>query len=65
MLYALIATYAAGMLCMLLLIHVAKDGKARKSTATFALLFWPLVVVACYIIAGIQIINKKWKAKND
>ena len=63
MLYALIATYAAGMLAMVLLIHVAKNGKARKSTATFALLFWPFVVVACYIIAGIEIINEARKAR--
>lgn len=62
MLYALITTYATGMLAMVLLIHVAKNGKARKSTAAFALLFWPFVIVACYIIAAIEIINEARKA---
>jgi len=58
----LIALYGAGMMMMLLLVHAATD-EPRKWAAVVSIFFWPLVVVWCYALAAIEIINEARKGK--
>lgn len=63
MIAALIALYGAGMMTMALMIRMADVDNPRKWAAATSILFWPFVVVACYIIAAIEMINEARKGK--
>lgn len=58
---ALIALYGAGMMMMIILIRAARQGETRKGVALLAIFFWPFVIVACYVMAAIEIICEEWK----
>lgn len=62
MIAVLIALYGAGMMMMVMLVHMVDDSP-RKWAAVASIFFWPFVIVTCYIMAAIEIISEAQKDK--
>ena len=63
MIALLIALYGAGMMMMVMLVHMADVENPRIWATVASIFFWPFVIVTCYIMAAIEIISEAQKDK--
>ena len=63
MIAALIALYGIGMMQMFLLTHAAKRENVREWMLAVSIFFWPPVVLWCYTIVAIEILNEEMEGK--